>query len=115
MISVSDTGIGIAAEALPRVFDMFVQANARDSRAQSGLGIGLTLVRSLVEMHGGSVAARSAGAGLGSEFLVRLPLARHDARLALLRPAPPEGQSRACRGSWWWTTTATPPTAWPRC
>jgi signal transduction histidine kinase/CheY-like chemotaxis protein len=82
VIMVSDTGIGIAADALPRVFDMFVQANARDSRAQSGLGIGLTLVRSLVEMHGGSVAARSAGAGLGSEFLVRLPLARHDTRLA---------------------------------
>jgi signal transduction histidine kinase len=82
VVIVSDTGIGIAAEALPRVFDMFVQANARDSRAQSGLGIGLTLVRSLVEMHGGSVAARSAGAGLGSEFLVRLPLARHDVRRA---------------------------------
>jgi signal transduction histidine kinase len=79
MVIVSDTGIGIAAEALPRVFDMFVQANARDSRAQSGLGIGLTLVRSLVEMHGGGVAARSAGVGRGSEFVVRLPLARTDA------------------------------------
>jgi signal transduction histidine kinase len=79
LIRVTDTGIGISAEALPRVFDMFVQANARDSRAQSGLGIGLTLVRSLVEMHGGSVAARSAGVGRGSEFLVRLPLARHEA------------------------------------
>ena len=79
VVIVSDTGIGIAAEALPRVFDMFVQANARDSRAQSGLGIGLTLVRSLVEMHGGSVAARSAGVGRGSEFVVRLPLARHEA------------------------------------
>ena len=97
MVRVRDTGIGIAAEVLPRVFDMFVQADARDSRAQGGLGIGLTLVRSLVEMHGGSVEARSAGAGQGSEFIVRLPLARHDARLAPLRPAPPEGQSRACR------------------
>jgi signal transduction histidine kinase len=77
-VSVSDTGIGIAADALPRVFDMFVQANARDSRAQTGLGIGLTLVRSLAEMHGGSVTARSAGAGRGSEFVVRLPLARRD-------------------------------------
>jgi CheY-like chemotaxis protein len=82
VIIVSDTGIGIAAEALPRVFDMFVQANARDSRAQSGLGIGLTLVRSLVEMHGGSVAARSAGVGRGSDFAVRLPLARTDAQRA---------------------------------
>jgi len=95
VVIVSDTGIGIAAEALPRVFDMFVQANARDSRAQSGLGIGLTLVRSLVEMHGGSVAARSAGAGLGSEFLVRLPLARHDARLA---PAETRGAGRKIPG-----------------
>jgi signal transduction histidine kinase len=82
VIIVSDTGVGIAAEALPRVFDMFVQANARDSRAQSGLGIGLTLVRSLVEMHGGSVAARSAGVGRGSDFAVRLPLARTDAQRA---------------------------------
>ena len=73
-VSISDTGIGIAADALPRVFDMFVQANARDSRAQTGLGIGLTLVRSLVEMHGGSVSAHSAGAGRGSEFVVHLPL-----------------------------------------
>jgi len=64
---------------LPQVFDMFVQGHARDSRAQSGLGIGLTLVRSLVEMHGGSVRARSAGPGRGSEFVVRLPLARPDA------------------------------------
>jgi two-component system, sensor histidine kinase len=78
LVTVSDTGIGIAAEALPRVFDMFVQVDAGDRRAQHGLGIGLTLVRSLVEMHGGSVAARSAGAGRGSEFMVRLPLARAD-------------------------------------
>lgn len=62
VITVSDTGIGIAPEALPKVF------------VQSGLGIGLTLVRSLVEMHGGSVRARSAGPGRGSEFVVRLPL-----------------------------------------
>jgi len=75
LVSVSDTGIGISAEALPRVFDMFVQASARDSRAQTGLGIGLTLARSLVAMHGGSVTALSAGEGRGSEFVVRLPLA----------------------------------------
>jgi signal transduction histidine kinase len=81
VIAVSDNGIGIAPEALPRVFEMFVQAHARDIRAQTGLGIGLTLVRSLVEMHGGSVTARSAGAGRGSEFVVRLPLAsKHAAR-----------------------------------
>jgi CheY-like chemotaxis protein len=74
VVTVTDTGIGISAKALPNVFDMFVQANARDSRAQGGLGIGLTLVRSLVELHGGNVVARSPGAGLGSEFVVRLPV-----------------------------------------
>jgi signal transduction histidine kinase len=78
LVTVSDTGIGIAPEALPRVFDMFVQVDAGDRRAQTGLGIGLTLARSLVEMHGGSVAARSPGIGRGSEFVVRLPLARRD-------------------------------------
>jgi len=73
-IVVKDTGIGISAEALPRVFDMFVQEDLRDHRPQAGLGIGLTLVRSLVEMHGGRVGARSDGPGKGSEFTVRLPL-----------------------------------------
>jgi CheY-like chemotaxis protein len=79
VITVSDNGVGIAPAALPNVFDMFVQADARDCRAQTGLGIGLTLVKSLVEMHGGTVAARSAGRGLGSEFEVRLPLAGAEA------------------------------------
>jgi CheY-like chemotaxis protein/two-component sensor histidine kinase len=73
VISVKDNGIGISASALPRVFDMFVQLDSRDS-GQTGLGIGLTLVRSLVEMHGGRVEARSAGRGKGSEFIVRLPI-----------------------------------------
>ena len=82
VVTVSDSGIGIPPEALARVFDMFVQANARDSRAQTGLGIGLTLVRSLVEMHGGTVAARSPGVGRGSEFVVRLPLAARQASAA---------------------------------
>ena len=70
-IAVRDTGSGISADALPRVFDMFVQ---EDHRPKGGLGIGLTLVRSLVEMHGGRVEARSDGPGKGSEFVVRLPL-----------------------------------------
>jgi signal transduction histidine kinase/CheY-like chemotaxis protein len=78
VVVVADSGVGIPENALPRVFEMFVQADARDSRAQTGLGIGLTLVRSLVEMHGGSVVARSAGAGRGSEFEVRLPLASRE-------------------------------------
>jgi signal transduction histidine kinase/ActR/RegA family two-component response regulator len=78
-VTVADTGIGISAAALPRVFDMFVQGDPRDDRQRSGLGIGLTLVRSLVEMHGGTVAARSAGEGKGTEFIVRLPLANRNA------------------------------------
>ena len=76
-IVVKDTGIGISPEALPRVFDMFVQEDLRDRRPQAGLGIGLTLVRSLVEMHGGRVEARSQGPGKGSEFTVRLPLSEN--------------------------------------
>jgi PAS domain S-box-containing protein len=74
-VQVRDTGIGISADMLPRIFDMFVQADQRSNRAKGGLGIGLTLVRRLVEMHGGSIMAHSAGSGQGSEFVVRLPLA----------------------------------------
>jgi PAS domain S-box-containing protein len=75
VIRVRDTGIGIAPEMLPRIFDMFTQAGSIGSRSQSGLGIGLTLVRSLVELHGGRVEAHSQGLGQGAEFIVRLPLA----------------------------------------
>jgi signal transduction histidine kinase/ActR/RegA family two-component response regulator len=72
-ISVRDSGIGIAPADLPRVFDMFVQVPASMNRAAGGLGIGLALVRALVELHGGTVVARSEGIGKGSEFLVTLP------------------------------------------
>jgi len=72
---VRDTGIGIPPDALPRVFDMFAQAHRGSGRGKGGLGIGLTMVRSLVELHRGTVEARSAGVGRGSEFVVRLPLA----------------------------------------
>jgi PAS domain S-box-containing protein len=75
VLSVTDTGIGISADALAGVFDMFSQIGASIDRAQGGLGIGLSLVRRLVEMHGGSATAASGGAGLGSTFTVRLPLA----------------------------------------
>jgi signal transduction histidine kinase len=73
-ICVRDTGIGIAPEVLPRIFDLFTQLDHRMERSQSGLGIGLALVRRLVEMHGGTVTAHSEGSGSGSEFVVRLPL-----------------------------------------
>lgn len=74
VVRICDSGIGIAPEVLPRLFDLFWQADASVSRARSGLGIGLALVRNLVESHGGSVTAESAGLGQGSEFTVYLPM-----------------------------------------
>jgi CheY-like chemotaxis protein len=73
-IRVRDTGIGIPADMQPMIFDMFTQLNNQTGRAQGGLGIGLALVRRLLEMHGGSVSAFSEGNGEGSEFLITLPV-----------------------------------------
>jgi PAS domain S-box-containing protein len=73
VLLVRDSGIGIRPDLLPRIFDLFVQAERGPDRAEGGLGIGLTLVRSLVEMHGGTVTVTSEGPGRGSEFVVRLP------------------------------------------
>lgn len=75
VLSVTDTGIGLTPEALTRVFDIFTQVGSALDRAEGGLGIGLALVRGLVELHGGSVEAISAGPGHGSEFRIRLPAA----------------------------------------
>ncbi|HET6387575.1 MAG TPA: ATP-binding protein, partial [Armatimonadota bacterium] len=74
VIRVRDTGIGISPENLSNIFDLFVQTDRSFDRSQGGLGIGLTLVRRMIEMHGGSVVAESDGIGRGSEFVVRLPL-----------------------------------------
>ena len=74
VLRVRDNGIGIAPDMLPHVFDLFVQVDHAATRSQGGLGIGLTLVKNLVELHGGTVDARSGGLGKGSEFIVRLPL-----------------------------------------
>jgi CheY-like chemotaxis protein len=71
---VRDTGIGIPAELLPRVFDLFTQGDRSLARSEGGLGIGLTLVKDLAEMHGGRAEAFSGGPGQGSEFVVRLPV-----------------------------------------
>ena len=74
VVRIRDTGIGMSAEMLPRVFDLFTQADRSLAHSQGGLGIGLSLVRSLVELHGGRVMASSEGLGKGSEFSVYLPL-----------------------------------------
>ena len=74
VVSVRDTGIGIPAEALPHIFDMFSQVDRPIERSTGGLGIGLALVKALVEMHGGTVTAESEGEGRGSLFTIRLPL-----------------------------------------
>jgi PAS domain S-box-containing protein len=74
VVRVKDTGVGIPRETLPRLFEMFYQADRSLERAQSGLGVGLALVRRLLEAHGGRVEARSEGVGKGSEFIVRLPV-----------------------------------------
>jgi signal transduction histidine kinase/CheY-like chemotaxis protein len=80
VLSVRDTGVGIPAPMLPMVFDMFTQGDRTLERSQGGLGVGLSIVRSLVEMHGGTVEAKSTGYGKGSEFVVRLPV---------VQPVPP--------------------------
>jgi PAS domain S-box-containing protein len=78
IVRIRDNGIGIAAEHLPRLFDMFSQIDTSLERTQGGLGIGLNLVKQLVEMHGGRVEVRSAGVGQGSEFIVHFPVAAAD-------------------------------------
>jgi CheY-like chemotaxis protein/anti-sigma regulatory factor (Ser/Thr protein kinase) len=87
VIRVRDTGIGISADVLPRIFDMFTQAGLSLERAQGGLGVGLSLVERLVKLHGGSVSAHSGGLGAGSEFTIRLPV------LTALRAAPPPAEA----------------------
>jgi len=88
VVRVCDTGIGIPPDMLTRVFDMFSQVESSRGQAQGGLGIGLTLVRNLVELHGGSVSASSDGPGRGSEFVVRLPLDREAPVDTLAEPEP---------------------------
>ena len=76
VVAIRDTGIGISPQMMPRLFEMFTQAQDALDRSQGGLGLGLALVRGIVQLHGGSVSARSEGEGRGSEFTVRLPLGR---------------------------------------
>jgi PAS domain S-box-containing protein len=75
IVEISDTGVGIAPELLPKIFDLFVQSERTLDRAEGGLGIGLAIVKRLVEMHGGTVIGKSPGLGMGSTFVIRLPRA----------------------------------------
>ncbi len=88
VLRIRDDGIGIAPHMLPRIFELFVQVDHAATRSQGGLGIGLTLVKNLVEMHGGTVEAHSPGLGQGSELVVRLPLSARE-------PEKPEGREIA--------------------
>ena len=86
VMRVKDNGIGIDAAAIPRLFEMFFQAEASMDRSQGGLGIGLSLVRSVAELHGGAVEGRSAGLGKGSEFILRVPALAASAKSASSNP-----------------------------
>jgi CheY-like chemotaxis protein len=98
VVRVRDTGIGIPAEMLSHVFGLFAQVERQQERAGGGLGIGLSLVKGLTEMHGGTVEARSDGPGKGSEFMVRWPLSGQAAPAAAALPEePPQAAGRAAR------------------
>ena len=113
VIRVRDTGIGIAPDALPRVFDLFAQERQTIDRSQGGLGLGLTIVRNLVERHGGTVSAHSDGLGTGSEFVVRLRRANAPVEPAVAGDYqhPTRGSHRATPrdGSSWSTTASMAP------
>jgi len=90
VVRVADTGVGISKELLPHIFDPFVQGGEKGGRSKQGLGIGLALVREITQMHGGAVEAQSGGEGLGSTFIVRLPLLEAETIEApVSRSAPP--------------------------
>jgi PAS domain S-box-containing protein len=93
-VAVRDDGIGIEPESLPRLFEMFGRVDSARQRAPGGLGIGLALARQLVELHGGRIEARSRGAGLGSEFIVRLPTLDAEPAHAVPPPAEPVSSER---------------------
>jgi PAS domain S-box-containing protein len=103
VLRVRDTGIGIAPDVLPRVFDLFVQEPQAIDRSLGGLGLGLTIVKNLVERHGGSVSAHSEGRGRGSEFVVRLPKLNAASARCVARPPTPvpvepaDAPAAACR------------------
>jgi PAS domain S-box-containing protein len=97
VVRVRDTGVGIGPDLLPQVFDLFTQAKRTLDRSQGGLGVGLTVVRKLVEMHGGTTEAHSSGLGQGSEFIVRLPVLRSPLRQTTVSSAERAQSTQAWR------------------
>ena len=91
LLKVADNGMGIAPGLMPTIFDLFVQGERTLARSEGGLGVGLTLVRRLVELHGGSISAVSDGPGKGTEFVVRLPCGDGQPGSNEHRPASPAG------------------------
>jgi len=94
VVSVNDNGLGIPPDKIGRIFDMFMQVDRSSERSQGGFGIGLTLVKRLVEMHGGSIEARSEGEGQGSEFIVRLSVINRSAAPLPASEVEPEPASK---------------------
>ncbi len=116
VIRVRDTGRGIEPSALKRLFELFYQADRDLDRSDGGLGIGLSLVKSLVQMHGGTVEAHSAGRGKGSEFVVCLPCLPATVGESRAEPIDAPARGRAAASAFWsWTTTSTRRRAWPWC
>ena len=99
VIRVKDAGIGIPPEKLPEMFQLFTQGDRSSARSEGGLGIGLTIVKKLVEMHGGSITAHSEGPGKGSEFVVRLPAAKPAAVTPTTKGPPAAGRNSASSSS----------------
>jgi CheY-like chemotaxis protein len=97
-VAVADSGIGITPEMLPRVFEIFSQAEPANVRSKEGLGVGLSLVKGLVELHGGRIEARSDGTGRGSTFVVHLPVAGAAPSGAAQRPGEAGGRASATTG-----------------
>jgi CheY-like chemotaxis protein len=97
VLRVRDNGIGISADKLPRIFEMFVQIDRSVGQSHGGLGIGLSLANRLVQMHGGTISAYSAGIGEGSEFVVRLPAAMVTYRMPKFQRARPAAAHTASR------------------
>lgn len=94
VLTVRDTGVGVEPALLPRLFETFTQADRSLDRSEGGLGLGLSLVKGLVELHGGTVEARSDGPGRGAEFVVRLPLQPEPAAVTGVPAAPPHPAKR---------------------